>query len=282
MAGEDMVAAVAGEICEGTVAVDGVDTFFRRKPGTGVPVVFSHGNPSHSAEWIEFMRRLERPALAIDLPGWGRTRAPRDLDCSMHGLARFLGHALDALGVDRYALVVHDWGALALIEALRAPARVERVVVMNAVPLLVGYRWHRIARWFWRRRGLGELFNLTATKPALRLLSRTTTARRGPMPPEFVDMVWAGWQRGVRRPMLDLYRSADPEALAAAGRGLDALAGPALVAWGVCGPYIPARFGRVYAERLGDSELVELADAGHWPWIDRPDLVDRVTAFLAG
>jgi pimeloyl-ACP methyl ester carboxylesterase len=45
-------------------------------------------------------------------------------------------------------------------------------------------------------------------------------------------------------------------------------------------PYIPERFAREYAEALPQAELIELPDAGHWPWLDRPDLVERVAAFL--
>jgi pimeloyl-ACP methyl ester carboxylesterase len=46
-------------------------------------------------------------------------------------------------------------------------------------------------------------------------------------------------------------------------------------------PYIPARFGREYANALAHAELLELPDAGHWPWLDRPDLIERVVAFLS-
>jgi pimeloyl-ACP methyl ester carboxylesterase len=56
---------------------------------------------------------------------------------------------------------------------------------------------------------------------------------------------------------------------------------PALVAWGSRDPYIPARFAGEYARALPDAELLELPDAGHWPWLDRPDLVDRLVDFLA-
>ena len=49
-------------------------------------------------------------------------------------------------------LVVHDWGVVGLLWAMRHPERVERLVVMNAVPFLPGYRWHRTAR-IWRTRG---------------------------------------------------------------------------------------------------------------------------------
>lgn len=276
------MAASAG-VSESFVEVDGVRVFARLREGEGDPVVFSHGNPTHSGDWPPFIERLERPAVAFDLPGWGRSQAPRDFEYSMRGLARFFGRALDALGVERHALVVHDWGALALIDVAARPCRLERLVVINAVPLLPGYRWHWIARWFWRRRAVGELFNVVASKAAFRQLSRQATPRPGPMPEAFVETVWSAWPRGTtHRPLLELYRSADPAELARAGAGLGALDCPSLVLWGGADPYIPVSFAGAYAERLPAAELRVLADAGHWPWIDRPDAIDGVTAFLAG
>ncbi len=90
------------------------------------------------------------------------------------------------------------------------------------------------------------------------------------------------FDQGTQRAILRLYRSSPPEVLAAAGAGLGRLQMPALVVWGMRDPYIPARFGRAYADALPDAELLELADAGHWPWLDRPDLLERVTGFLNG
>ncbi len=51
--------------------------------------------------------------------------------------------------------------------------------MINGVPLLPGYRWHWIARFVWRRRGIGELANLTATRAGLRQLSRQATPTPG-------------------------------------------------------------------------------------------------------
>ena len=265
------------------LTVDGVRVFVRQTDGDGVPAVFVHGNPTNSEEWLPFMRRLDGPAVALDLPGWGRSERPgvERFDYSMHGLAAFLGRFLDAAGIDEYRLVCHDWGSLSLITAQTRPERVKRLVVINAVPLLPGYRWHWIARWFWRVRGLGEAFNAAATKPAFRLISRQATARPGPMPAAFVDMVWRARPPGTWPQVLTLYRSADPPALAAAGARLGELRCRALVVWGARDPFIPAEFGRAYTRALPGAELLELEDAGHWPWIDRPELVDRVVGFLA-
>jgi pimeloyl-ACP methyl ester carboxylesterase len=268
-------------ITEERVDVDGVGVFVRRREGEGEPVVFVHGNPSSSADWIPFIEGSARSAIAYDMPGWGRSDRPRDLDYTMHGLARFHRRALDALGVERHALVVHDWGAVALIDAMARPAAIERLVIINAVPLLPGYRWHWIARWFWRVPVAGELFNLAASKSALRLVSRQATSRPGPLPQAFIDEVWAHRQRGTGAPTLRLYRSADPGELAAAGFGLCRLDCPALVVWGLDDPYIDAGFGRLYADRLAAAELAAYDRASHWPWLDRPEIVDRVTAFLS-
>jgi pimeloyl-ACP methyl ester carboxylesterase len=264
---------------EATVTVDGVRVFCRRTPGDGIPAVFVHGNPTHSEDWVPFMERMSGPSIAPDLPGWGRSDRPRDFDYTMHGLARFADRFLDRLRVDEYRLVVHDWGSLALIGAQREPDRVRGVVVINAVPLLPGYRWHPIAR-LWRRRGVGELVNLTGTRAGAALLLRQATPDGRPMPREFVDSLWRYRQRGTARPTLQLYRSADPELLEAAGLRLGDLACPALVLWGTRDRYLPVEFGRLYAERLPNAELVELADAAHWPWVDRPDAIDRVVGFL--
>jgi pimeloyl-ACP methyl ester carboxylesterase len=268
---------------ERIVDVDGVRVFYRRVPGDGAPTIFVHGNPSHSEDWVPFLERLEGPALALDLPCWGFSENPprRRFDYSMHGLARFFERFCDRLGVGDHQLVVHDWGAVALIAAQARPARVRRLVVINAVPLLSGYRWHWIARYLWRVPVAGELANLTSTKAGLALLSRQASATPGGMPAEFIDSVWAGRGRGTWPEMLELYRSADPDRLAAAGEELGKLECPALVVWGLDDIYLPPRFGRAYANALPGARLLELERAGHFPWIDRPDAVDRVIGFLA-
>ena len=95
-------------------------TFYRRVAGDGPPTVFVHGNPTHSEDWLPFLERLDGPAIALDLPGWGFTESrPVGFDYSMHGLGALLRALLDRLGIERHSLVVHDWGA---VGADRRPA----------------------------------------------------------------------------------------------------------------------------------------------------------------
>jgi pimeloyl-ACP methyl ester carboxylesterase len=274
-------APIVPAIETGTVMVDGVSTFFRRLPGEGAPVVFAHGNPTHSADWEPFLERMKGPALALDYPGWGRSGRPSadDFDYSMQGLAGFTKRFLARMSVSEYSLVVHDWGAVALIAAQDDPARMRRLVVANAVPLLPGYRWHRVAR-IWRTPVLGELSGLLGSRRLLDWGLRESRGDWSRHDPAFVDMIWDHLDRGTRTAILRLYRSADPDRLAAAGERLGTIEAPALVVWGMRDRYLPARFGADYADRLPQAELLELPSAGHWPWIDEPTLIDRVVRFL--
>jgi pimeloyl-ACP methyl ester carboxylesterase len=272
---------MAHAIEEAELVVDGVSVFYRRVPGDGVPVVYCHGNPTHGEDWVPFMER-GGAAVAIDMPGWGRSDKPdpKSFDYSMYGLSAFLEKCLGELGVDRRKLVVHDWGSLALIGAQQRPELIEKLVVINAVPLLAGYRWHWVAQ-IWRRRGLGEFANATTTRASMALTMRQASGDRGPMPKDFVDATWRYWDKGTSRATLALYRHANPDRLAAAGRDLARLTCPSLVLWGDRDPYFSTKFAKSHAQALPSSTLQVIPAAGHWPWIDDARVIDDVLNFLS-
>jgi pimeloyl-ACP methyl ester carboxylesterase len=251
-------------------------------PGTGVAEsavpLYLHGVPDNSDLWLEFLAR--GGGLAPDLPGFGRSGKPGSLRFTIDEYADFIEAFLDVNAVDRVSMVVHDWGAVGLAFAQRHPQRIDRLVVIDAIPLLPGYRWHRTAR-IWRTPVLGELSMGTLSRRTLRLLSREGNATPGPMPDAWLDSVLDHFDQGTQRAILRLYRSSPPDVLAAAGARLGEIGAPALVVWGTKDPYIPASFARAYADALGGAELLTLDDAGHWPWLDRPDVIERVVSFLA-
>lgn len=233
--------------------------------------------PTSSDDWLAFLE--QSGGLAVDLPGFGRSGKPGSLSYTIDEYDSFIERFLALAQAPRVSLVMHDWGAVGLAFAQRRPDLVARLVLINAVPFLPGYRWHRTAR-IWRTPLLGELAMGALTRPVLRLLSRGSNATPGPMPDSWLDSVLEHLDQGTQRAILRLYRSSPPEVLARAGERLERLHMPALVVWGTKDPYLPARFGRDYAQALTDAELVELPDAGHWPWLDRPDLIEHVVAFL--
>jgi pimeloyl-ACP methyl ester carboxylesterase len=268
-------APVAGSIGDGPSTVATPPT--AATPPTIVTPLYLHGVPTNSDDWLPFLKRTG--GFAPDLPGFGRSGKPGSLRCTIAEYDRFVERFLHELEVERVSLVVHDWGSVGLAFAQRHPERIARLVVINAVPFLPGYRWHRIAR-VWRTPVLGELAMGTTTRTVLRFTSREAATAPGPLPEAWLDTVLDHFDQGTQRAILRLYRSSPSDVLAAAGARLAELEMPALVLWGQADPYIPARFGRAYAEVLPAAELVELPDAGHWPWFDRPDVIDTVARFL--
>jgi pimeloyl-ACP methyl ester carboxylesterase len=277
------------EVTDHTGEIDGLPIFWRSAsapdgataaegalPERALPL-YLHGVPTNSDDWLAFLARSG--GLAPDLPGFGRSGKPGSLRYTIDEYDRFIERFLDLVGVERVSLVVHDWGAVGLAFAQRHPERIERVVVINAITFLPGYRWHRTAR-IWRTPLLGELAMGSTNRRTLRFASKESNATPGPLSEEWLDSVLDHFDQGTQRAILRLYRSSPSDVLAAAGAQLARLQMPALVVWGARDPYIPARFGRAYADALPSAELLELPDAGHWPWFDRPEVIARVVDFL--
>jgi pimeloyl-ACP methyl ester carboxylesterase len=81
-------------------------------------VVFVHGVLNDHSVWILQSRYLANHGwnvLAIDLPG--HCRSAGDAPSSVEEAARFIGALLDAMGVQKAALVGHSWGSLIALEA---------------------------------------------------------------------------------------------------------------------------------------------------------------------
>lgn len=268
------------DVAEHTAELDGQPVFWRSASGADPvrpPVLYVHGVPTSSDDWLPFLERTG--GLAPDLLGFGRSGKGGQNDYSLEGLARFVERFLDeVVQVGRVRLVVHDWGAAALAFAQRHPERIERLVVIDAVPLLPDYRWHRIAR-LWRTRFVGEMAMGLTLRPTMRRALAPAFAS-GEVPQGFLEAAMRYFDQGTQRAILRLYRSAPEDALAAAGNDLSHLTMPSLVVWGARDPYISPRFGDRYAAQLPDARVEHVEDAGHWPWLDRPDLIDRIARFL--
>jgi pimeloyl-ACP methyl ester carboxylesterase len=260
-----------------TAVVAGTSVFWQQAPArTAAPVVYLHGVPTHSDDWLPFLERTG--GVALDLPGFGRSGKAANFPYGIEGYAGFLDAWLSQIGIDHCQLVMHDWGAVGLRFAQLAPERIDRLVVANAVPLLRGYHWHRIAR-LWRTPLVGEVaMGLTFKRYLAKELAR---ASAGEPPPEWIDGVWQHFDHGTQRAILKLYRSAPPDVLARSGARLNAIEAPALVVWGDPDPYLPTELAQRYADALGGEARVEVvAGARHWPWIGRPQTVDLIANFL--
>jgi pimeloyl-ACP methyl ester carboxylesterase len=253
------------EIAEHAVEVSGLAVHLRR--AGDVPILYLHGVPTSSWDWIPFLERFG--GIAPDLPGFGRSAKPADFDYSIAGYDRFLEAFAGELGLDRLTLVMHDWGAVGLALAQRFPERIERILLFPIVPFVPGYRWHRLARG-WRTPLVGELIMGFSTRWGF----------RRELPRAIADTAWEHFDHGTQRAILKLYRSAPPDVLAAAGERLGEVRAPGLVLWSTDDPYLPAKFAERHADALGGETTVELVEGGHWPWHERPELVARAGEFL--
>jgi pimeloyl-ACP methyl ester carboxylesterase len=253
------------EIAERHAQIGGVDVLWRQ--AGDAPILYLHGVPAAGWHWEPFLSRTG--GIAPDLPGFGRSGKPGDFDYTIAGYDRFIEEFCDAVGLERVTLVMHDWGSVGLAFAQRMPERVERLVLTAVVPFVPGYRWHRVAR-AWRTPLLGELVMGFTTRYGF----------RRSLPPELADRAYAEFDHGTQRAVLRLYRTSPPEVLARHGERLGELRCPALLEWPTRDPYIGAEFGQRLADALGGEARLELVDAGHYPWLERPELIDRVASFV--
>jgi pimeloyl-ACP methyl ester carboxylesterase len=253
------------EIAERLTNVDGLDVHWRQ--AGDAPILYLHGVPTAGWQWDPFLARTG--GVAPDLPGFGRSAKPGDFDYSIPGYDRFIEAFCDHAGLDRVTLVMHDWGAVGLAFAQRLPERVERLVLTAVVPFVPGYSWHRIAR-VWQTPALGELAMGFATRFGFRRA----------LPRELADRAFGEFDHGTQRAILRLYRSSPPEVLARHGERLGDVHAPALIEWPQRDPYIGPEFGQRLADALGGETRLELLDAGHYPWLERPEMIDRVAAFI--
>src|SRR5436305_10230035 len=187
-------AEAGAPIDERRIDVAGTSVFLREAPPkTPAPVLYLHGVPTHGADWIPFLERTG--GIAPDLPGFGRSDKSGGFDYSIEGYRSFLSALVDQLGLHRISLVVHDWGAVGLALAQERPELIDRLVIADAVPLLPGYRWHRIAR-IWRTPVAGELFMGSTTRLGVRVLMRRVRALPDEAVKDFADTMIEHFDHG--------------------------------------------------------------------------------------
>ena len=105
-------------------------------PEDAPPVILLHGFPESHRTWAKLAPLLgDRFRLIMpDLRGFGQSDRPQDVaDYATDTLIADLFALANARGVDRFALVGHDWGgAVAWAAALRGDKRIERLAIVNS------------------------------------------------------------------------------------------------------------------------------------------------------
>lgn len=267
------------------VTIDGVSTAYRTDRDCGdTAAVFVHGVPGTMRDWDGLAARAsaQTRVLSYDKPGFGASDKPAWFDATPEGYARHLERLLDALGIRRAHMVLHDIGGYTgLALAARDPARIAGITLIDTgVP--IESRWHILAR-IWRTPGLGELFLRLSSPTLFRWLIHRGTVR--PLPTALVERMFATMaDPGTQRAILRWYRSTDIADRARAEtlvRGLRGYPGPVQVLWGRLDPYLPAALAYRQRAVFPDAEI-HVLDTGHWPFAERPEWVESlVLPFLA-
>ena len=157
--------------------VDGLEVFFREAGSPDRPtVLLLHGFPSSSHTFREVMPGLAGVAhvIAPDLPGFGLSSSPTvdRYDYTFENLSRSIENLLDHLGVERFFLYLHDFGApVGYHLATRAPERIRGLIVQNgnAHEDGLGEQW-KSAKAFWadptgdKRAELPDWLNFAGTR----------------------------------------------------------------------------------------------------------------------
>lgn len=117
-------------------------TLRARIGGEGSPVLLLHGHPRTHTTWHRVAPQLAKRHTVIcpDLRGYGESSKPEStpdhLPYAKRSMATDCLLLMRQLGSERFSLVGHDRGAyVAFRLAMDHPAAVERLVIMDAVPI---------------------------------------------------------------------------------------------------------------------------------------------------
>ncbi len=117
--------------------VEGVEVFYRECGPSDAPVVLlPHGYPSSSFAFRHLMPALgdRWRTIAPDYPGFGYSGTPDadDFSYTFDGYSQFLRRFTEELGLDRYAIYLHDYGSqFGFRLAMAAPEKVTALIISN-------------------------------------------------------------------------------------------------------------------------------------------------------
>jgi haloalkane dehalogenase len=257
--------------------------------GEGEPIVFVHGTPTWSFEWRHLIAdlRADHRCVAADHLGFGLSERPSSFAYTPEAHAEAFAAFVPALDLAPFTLVVHDFGGpIALPFALRHPARVRRIVIINS--------------WMWSLRGERALER--AARVAASPLGRLLYERLNASPRLLMPRAYADRRRltpAIHRHYLDRFpdRASRREVLWTLARSLlgssdhfaslwtrRAVLGsmPVAIIWGRRDAVLPMSMLRRWREGIPHAVVTELDRSGHWPHEEQPDEVVRsLRAFLA-
>lgn len=254
-----------------------------RASGDGPLVVFVHGTPSSSHEFLGVMNALPGlRCIAPDHLGFGQSAKPSTADYSVAAHQRRFGAAMDTLAVEDAVFVLHDFGASIAFPWLVAhPDKVRGVVLANtflwpaegAISWVLRFYATAVGRFVYR------LLNIS-----LRLLLPWSWGTHRPLTREIHQTYLAPFPGVSDRFAL----SALPGELVGqtlrelAPRAAELGQWPVRAVWGMADPAVGAAELAKWRVLLLDLEVDEIADAGHFVAEEAPERVAAAVRALVG
>lgn len=263
--------------------------------GAGSPVVCVPGGPGRASAYLEDLGGVSgtHMLLRLDMRGTGLSELPDDRDSlTFTRLADDVEAFREERGLDTIDLLGHSAGCLvSLVYAARYPQRVSHLVLVTPSGRGFGEVDDDIARIRESRSGEPWYAEAAAIEAEA---AQAPPHRRSQFDRDLRPFAYGGWGDRARAhaastdSQMSLRATAGfaPEDFrdeaAAALSGLAEFGGPALVIVGDRDGLTGTRAGDLVAKLLADARVVELAGAGHYPWVDVPDDFRRtVLEFLA-
>jgi pimeloyl-ACP methyl ester carboxylesterase len=237
-------------------------------------LVFVHGSANDHAVWALQSRYFAHHGwnvFALDLPGHGKSEGKAL--AGVPQIADWLDQVLEALGVERAAMVGHSLGALAVLDfAARYPGRAERIALLGpAAPMTVNdtlldaaraddhVAYELINGWSYspqKQLGGNRQPGVWMTGNAMRLMERTQPG-----------VLWN--DLAACHGYADGLRSAAKVTC------------PALLVLGQRDIMAPVRNGLAMAREFSDARVVTLPGCGHSTMSEDPDgVLDALRSFL--
>ena len=251
--------------------------------GDGPPVVFVHGEPTWSFLWrkvIGPVRDAGYRCIAPDLPGFGRSDKPTDIDWYTYDRhTEAVSALLEELDLRDATIVVHDWGGpIGLRLAVEAPERIGRIVIMDT-GLFTGHQTMSDA-WM----AFHDFVERTEDLPVGFLVRGA--CRRDPgeavIAAYEVPFPNVAAKAGARAFPLILPLSPEQPGAAEGQRVLEALRAdtrPKLILWADSDPVLTLETGERFAAAIGSEISHVIAKAGHFL---QEDAGHRIGELVAG
>ena len=236
-----------------------------------LPIVLIHGTSSNLHTWDGWAAGLapDRRVVRMDLPAFGLTGPAPDGNYTPQRYSQFILHMMDRLGIKRAILVGNSLGGgIAWLTAVNAPARVDRLVLIDAA----GYPQYSVAVPIGFRLAampiLAPLFDHILPRGIIESSLRSVYGNPALVTPALVDQYYDMTLRAGNRQALAAKMSQSHfEPLS---NMIHAIKQPTLILWGARDRLVtPTDAARFHADIKG-SKVIIFAPLGHVPQEEDP------------